>query len=230
MNRRTFSLTASALAAAPLAACGDKKRADPPPLPPVPEFSAERLHTGLEALRLAYEAKGFNVSETLQPGLSDDEFNNRCSSWLAAPLPKEMLALYAWRGGQQISKAPKDFPFSFRDCAFSTPDEAKAEYIRMMSTYGANPGDSELLRNCFPFAAFNGGWLVMPCGNQSLEPRLQRPIISVMQGVAVHYHSIERMVATVTDCVSHPKHDGHGLPSDIELDLWRRHNPGIFQR
>jgi len=229
MNRRSFSLTAGAFATAPLmslTACGDKKLA----LPPAPDFSAERLHAGLEALRLAYEAKGLNVTETLQPGLSADALRERCSGWFPAPLPEELLALYAWRGGQTETKDAKDFAFSFRDCAFSTPDDAKAEYISIMNSYGAHPRDTELLRNCFPFAAFNGGWLVMPCAGQSLQPALKRPIISILQGVDVHYHSIERTVTTATDWVRHPKHDGHGLPTDIELDIWQRHNPGIFQR
>ena len=232
-KRRSLAIAGGLVAASPLLGilgCDDKKTTSVQrPLPALPDFDAARLQAKLEELRLSYEAKGFNVSEALQPGLSAEETTARCS-WFPEPLPKEIIALYRWRGGQLESREKKDFPFAFRDCAFVTPADAKLEYESMMKTYGANPADAPLLRISFPFAAFNGGWLVMPCAAQTLEPRLPRPVISVMQGVDVHYYSIETMVATAVDWVRHPKYDGYGLPSDIELEIWQRHNPGIFQR
>ena len=230
MERRSITFAGGLLAASSalgILGCKDRRQAAQLPLPSLPEFDAARLHARLEELRLAYEARGFNVSETLQPGLSAEEVTAQCS-WFPAPIPKEILALYAWRGGQRESRDKKDFPFSFRDCAFATPADAKLEYESMMSTYGVNPADAPLLRISFPFAAYNGGWLVMPCAAQSFEPRLQRPIISVMQGIGVHYYTLETMLATAIDWVRHPKFDGYGLPSEIELEIWRRHNPGIF--
>jgi hypothetical protein len=230
MKRRTLSLAGGFAAALPILGvlgCDDRKRVMQRTLPAIPDFSAARLQARLEELRQSYETKGFNVSETLQPGLSADETSAQCS-WFPESIPQEIIALYGWRGGQVESSAKKDFPFWFRDCAFLTPTAAKLEYKSMMSTYGANPTDTPLLRICFPFAAYNGGWLVIPCAAQSLEPRLQRPVISIMQGVDVHYYSIEIMLATVLEWVRHPKYDGYGLPSDVELEIWRHHNPGIF--
>jgi hypothetical protein len=231
MKRRALTLATGLAAAASLLGlpgCNNRKEKMQQPLPPLPEFDAARLQARLEDLRLAYEARGFNVSDTLQPALPADEVRRQCS-WFPAPLPPELIALYGWRGGQRESHEEQDFPFWFRDCAFITPADAKAEYDSLMATYGANPADAPLLRICFPFAAFNGGWLVMPCAAQSLEPRLPHPIISVMQGVDVHYYSIETMVATAIDWVRHPKFDGYGLPSAVEMDIWQRHNPGLFQ-
>lgn len=230
MKRRSLTMAGGLLAttsALGILGCNDRRHAVKSPLPALPEFDAARLQAKLEELRLAYEARGFNVSETLQPALSADEVTVQCG-WFPAPIPKEILALYGWRGGQLETREKKDFPFSFRDCAFVTPADARHEYESMMQTYGANPADAPLLRISFPFAAYNGGWLVMPCATQSLEPRLQRPIISVMQGVSVHYYSVETLLATVIDWVRHPKFDGYGLPSSIELEIWQRHNPGIF--
>lgn len=232
-KRRSLAIAGGLVATSPLLGllgCNDKKAASAPrPLPATPAFDTARLQAKLEELRLSFEARGFNVSETLQPGLSPDEAAAQCS-WFPEPLPKEIIALYGWRGGQLESRDKKDFPFSFRDCSFVTPADAKREYESMMKTYGANPADAPLLRISFPFAAFNGGWLVMPCAAQTLEPRLPRPIISVMQGIDVHYYSVETMVATAVDWVRHPKFNGYGLPSDAELEIWQRHNPGIFQR
>lgn len=232
MKRRSFSLAIGMIATSPILGslgCDSREHKGKIPLPALPEFDANRLQAKLEELRLAYEKKGFNVSETLQPGLSAQETMTQCS-WFPVKLPQEIIALYAWRGGQQESREEKDFPFMFRDCAFLTPTDAKHEYESMMQTYGTNPADAPLLRTSFPFAAYNGGWLVLPCAGQSLELNLQRPIISIMQGIDVHYYSIETMLATAIEWVLHPKFDGYSLPSDIELEIWQRHNPGIFQR
>jgi hypothetical protein len=199
----------------------------PQPLPELPKFSSKRLHAKLEALRQAYEAKGFNVTDTLQPALSAQELQAQCS-WFPAPLPEEIISLYAWRGGQIESGSDDDFAFAFEGRTFLTLEDAKLEYDSMMSTYGAEPSDAPLLRTCFPFAAYNGGWLVMPCADQSLEPRLERPIISVMQGISIHYYSLELMVVTALDEVLHPQYDGYnGLPEAISMEIWDRHNPGI---
>ena len=230
MKRRALTFAAGLAAASSLlglTACDRRKEKVQQALPTLPEFDAARLHARLEDLRLAYEARGFNVSDTLQPPLPADEVRRQCS-WFPTPLPPELIALYGWRGGQRESREKKDFPFNFRDFAFVTPADARVEYDSLRKSYGVNPADAPLLRICFPFAAFNGGWLVMPCATQSLEPRLPRPIISVMQGVDVHYYTIETMAATAIDWVRHPKFDGYSLPSAIELEIWQRHNPGIF--
>jgi hypothetical protein len=142
MKRRSLTMAGGLLAttsALGILGCNDRRHAVKSPLPALPEFDAARLQAKLEELRLAYEARGFNVSETLQPALSADEVTAQCG-WFPAPIPKEILALYGWRGGQLETREKKDFPFSFRDCAFVTPADARHEYESMMQTYGANPG------------------------------------------------------------------------------------------
>lgn len=196
-------------------------------LPPIAPFSSQRLHDKLEALRRAFEEKGMTVSDTLLPGLSEPEIRSACD-WFPASLPEELIALYAWRNGQQESAARNAFPFWFRDCAFIPLATAKTEYASMMSTYGAHPSDAPLLKNSFPFAAFNGGWLLLPCAPQALEPRLARPIIFVMQDISIHFYSIELMVDTQTEWVSHPSYHAPGLSEADEMQIWRRHNPGIY--
>lgn len=230
MKRRTLLSSLTILPATSLlglTGCGDKRSARLQSLPAIASFSRERLHARLEELRLAYETKGFHVTDSLLPGLSEQEVRAQCS-WFPAPLPEELIALYGWHNGQRQPVGENESPFWFRDCIFSTLADAKAEYASMMSGYGVNPADGPLVRIAFPFAAYEGGWLVMPCAEQTVEPRLPRPIINVMEGIAVHYYSIELMVETAIEWVSHPAYDGHGLPQDEEMRIWRKHNPGIF--
>ena len=103
----------------------------------------------------------------------------------------------------------------------------------MMASYGTFPDFYELLASSFPFAAFNGGWLVLPCKRQTLDKRLQRPVISVFQGIDVYFYSLQLMVDTCVDWVSHPLYDpkeAAGFPEALEMEIWRRHNPGIFEQ
>ncbi len=55
-------------------------------------------------------------------------------------------------------------------------------------------------------------------------------MISVMEGITVFFYSIEHMLDTCIGWVTHPTYDADGgsLPEDIELEVWRKHNPGIF--
>lgn len=197
----------------------------------LPPFSSDRLHQLLEELRLAFEAKGLNVSRTLLPSLKDHELREKCD-WFPGKIVPELSALYSWRGGQEPGPwdlADTDFPFWFRDYAFSSLAVAKEEYQSMMASYGQIPEFHEQLKTCFPFAAFNGGWLVIPTMQHGFDKELTRPIVSVMEGIDVFFYSIEKMVETCIDWVSHPAYVGDGtLPEDVEHEIWRKHNPGIF--
>lgn len=197
----------------------------------LPPFSPDRLHQQLEQLRLAFEAKGLNVSRTLLPPLQDHELREK-SEWFPGQIVPELIALYSWRGGQEPGPwdlADTDFPFWFRDYAFSSLAIAKEEYQSMMASYGQIPEFHEQLKTSFPFAAFNGGWLVIPTIPYSFDKELAHPIVSVMEGIDVFFYSIEKMVETCIDWVSHPSYVGDGtLPEAVELEIWRKHNPGIF--
>lgn len=197
----------------------------------LPPFSSDRLHQLLEELRLKFEAKGLNVSGTLLPPLEDHEIREKCD-WFPGEIVPELIALYSWRGGQEPGPwdlADTDHPFWFRDYAFSSIAIAQQEYRSMMASYGQIPEFHDQLETCFPFAAFNGGWLVIPTMPHNFDEKLSRPIVSVMEGVDVFFYSIEKMVETCIDWVSHVAYTGDGtLPGDVELEIWRKHNPGIF--
>jgi len=197
----------------------------------VPPFSPDRLHRLLEDLRLAFEAKSLNVSDTLLPPVNESELRERCD-WFPGEVVPELVALYSWRGGQEPGPwdlADIDDPFWFRDYAFSSLAIAEREYQSMMESYGQIPEFHDMLKTCFPFAAFNGGWLVMPTTSHDFGRGLLRPIVSVIQGIDVFFYSTEKMVETCIDWVSHPAYTADdALPDNVEHDIWRKHNPGIF--
>ena len=197
----------------------------------VPPFSADQLHQLLEKLRSAFEAKSLNVSDTLLPPLNEQELRERCQ-WFPGEIVPELIALYSWRGGQEPGPwglDETDHPFWFRDCAFSSLAIAQNEYRSMMASYGQIPEFHKTLETCFPFAAFNGGWLVLPTTPHEFDKSLMRPVVSVMQGMDVYFYSMEKMVETCVDWVSHPSYEGDGtLPENVEHEIWRKHNPGIF--
>ena len=233
MDRRTFSAgSISLLLSSALGSCDRSLDSTQPQVAPQP-FSRPQFLEQLESLRKAFETKGLRVTPSLLPPVDESTLRQRCA-WFPAELPEELVALYVWHEGQSVEAWHGDgYPFWFRDCAFSSLQTAESEYRSMMETYGANPTDHDLLRNSFPFAAFNGGWLVLPCKEQKLDSRLTRPVISVMQGIDVWFYSMELMIETCIDWVSHPAygHSGNSsIPENEELAIWRKHNPGIFMR
>ena len=231
MKRRDFNhglLSMLAAASWPLGGCDRRSEPSAPPIRR-PSFSSERFQSQLEAMRQAFEAKGLRVSDTLLPPVDAETLARECA-WFPAPLPKELTALYGWRGGQAEDAWSTEYPFWFRDDAFCSLRNAEREYLSMMSGYAGAPAISGLtLTDCFPFAAFNGGWLVLPCSPQTLDSRLARPVVSVMEGAEIFFYSMQTMVDTCLEWISHPLFSADGsLPPAIELAIWRRHNPGIF--
>ena len=195
----------------------------------VPEFSAARLHEKLERLTAAFEAKGIHVSKSLLPPLPENEVRARCH-WFPRELSEEIIALYGWSGGQEKDAWEEEYPFWFRDNSFSSLTRAETEYRSMMESYGSNPADHDLLKYCFPFASFNGSWFVLPTKGHPLDNRLPKPVISVLEGVDIYFYSIESMIDTCIEWVGHPSYaEDYTLLHSIELEIWRKYNPGIFE-
>lgn len=212
-----------------LEGCG--KTADEASAPPavIPPFSELSLHRKLDAMREAFGRTHPKTTAGLQPGLTDAQIRDR-TTWFKPGLPPEVAALYRWRNGYRDTPADRTPPFWFRDYVFSSLEEAEKSYASMLSTYGAEPANRGLLESCFPFASLGGGWLVVSSTPRPMTPSLERPIISVFQGITVFFHSMEAMVDTCIAWISHPRNDGFGLPAEIEMQIWRQFNPGIFER
>ena len=185
----------------------------------------------LDALLQEYELKGYAMSASLQPGLSPIEIQDICS-WFPVKLPELLIEMYEWRNGQAQGPWEEKYPFWFRDVAFSSLNTAEFEYNSLMDSYGAlnNPErDGIDLSTCFPFAALDGGWYVLPCAGQNLDKKSSQPVISVLEGIEIYFHSINSMLDTCIDWVKHTDYSiSDHLEREIELEIWRKHNPGIF--
>ena len=193
----------------------------------LPPFSKINLHKNLDRLLNAFESKGMKVSQSLLPSIPESELRERCS-WFPGQLTEEIIALYEWRGGQEEVREP-DSPFWFRDNSFCSVERAEFEYKSMMDSYGSYSPDHDMLKHAFPIASFDGACYVIPTKEHNLKSVLKRPVISVYEDIDIYYYSMEKMMETCVEWVEHNQYTSKGLyPRNIELAIWRKHNPGIF--
>jgi hypothetical protein len=161
----------------------------------LPAFSEETFHKKLDALRVAFDSRSPRTTQHLQPGLAEHEIRAK-TAWFPGALPQEIMSLYRWRNGFAEPDGFDGPPFWFRDYVFTPLERVEKNYRSMVETYGAIAPTADLVANSFPFASLGGGWLVLPAKAQSLQPKLQRPVISVFQGISVFFYSVEKMAET----------------------------------
>ncbi|MEO0423010.1 MAG: hypothetical protein AAF184_11775 [Pseudomonadota bacterium] len=185
------------------------------------------LAAKLGRLSQAFDSKGHKAPDSLLPGLAGDALDAQLG-WFPSTLPQELRELYAWRAGQASDPWDAEFPFWFRDRGFSSIEIAKDEYSSMMESYGVENDPTRDLVNlsdCFPFAAFNGAWYVVPCKGHGFDISVPYPVISVFQDISPHFDSINAMLDTCIAWVEHPdwKSDS-GLDREQERRIWSRFN------
>lgn len=183
-----------------------------------------------EQLADAFETKGVPIRQTLRPGASRDHVIGVAAA-LGIELPEEVVDLYEWHNGVLDTVADGD-SLVFRDNTFISVDAASAEYASIQKYYGVHSSiesDRVDLKACFPIARFEGSWYVVACGGHLHGQAMQHPVISVFQGVDLFFYSVENMLRTCISWVSHPAWAQHaGVPQDVEMELWRKHNADIF--
>jgi hypothetical protein len=184
-----------------------------------------------EQLADAFEARGVRVRENLQPGLSHDAIMEIVAP-LRLPLPDDVVELYQWRNGHVDDHDPQWRHIRFRDNAFISLQRAVREYASIAGSYGADStlhADRVDLSACIPISAFDGSWDVVACGAHLFGRRIDHPVVRVFQGIDMHFHSLPSMLQTCIAWVSSPGWSPlDGLPADEEMEIWTRHNPGIF--
>lgn len=200
---------------------------------PLPEFSSARLHGLLDELLSVYEAKGQPVSQTLLPPLTEAEIRAQCT-WFPGEINAEIISLYTWRGGSSVETWDAEFPFWFRDNVFCSLETAALQYSQMMECYSNFPGCKEMIKYAFPIAEFNGGRYVIPTRGHPFHESLHAPIVSVCDGVDVYYYSLEKMVETCIDWAQQKgtkiKEDFFILDQALEMKIWLKHNPNLFDQ
>ncbi len=119
----------------------------------------------------------------------------------------------------------------FRDHQFLSFEQAKEEY-QTICTYDV---DAQIdygvdLSKCFPFAGFEGSVYVLPAESQTLKPELERPVISVFEGVEVYFRDLPTMIETCIAWYVEGVYqvDDYSVAQKRELEIWKRLNPGIF--
>jgi hypothetical protein len=188
----------------------------------------------LDALRDEFRTRGLEVDRHLRPGLSRDAVVERTRE-LGLSVPDEIVELYGWHDGQSDEAEFAPDAFQFRDNAFISLERAIVERGQILEFYGGYDTDEYVplgfdLEQCFPFATYMGSWHVVVCGPHTLASAHPHPVVNVYQGIVVFFHSIELMLRTCIDWVRHPRWspESHlGLADDVELEIWRRHNPGL---
>ncbi len=199
-----------------LAGCGSCKGQSAGGQPQGFRSTVEDLPAKLERLRLVFEKAGHPIDNYLQPGLSREEIDARTRE-LPFRLPEELYALYMWRNGTKQDTTL----FLFRDQFFSSLEEGMAN-LKALPFFG--------VPKAFPFAAFEGSFYVLPIEPHSADPRYERPVVSVFEGVDVYFLSLSRMLDTVIDWFEQDvrKPVGGVVQAEREMAVWRQHNPGVF--
>ena len=193
----------------------------------------ESIQPLLEDLRAAYISRGVDVDSHLQPGV-DPRHVADLTGGLGFAVPDEIVALYSWHDGQDDGAEYDTESFNFRDEAFISIERGLALRGEMLETYGGSVEDMVPLgfdlEQTFPFATYEGAYYVIVCGPHELASPFLHPIVGVFEGIDMYFHSFDLMLRTCIDWVRHPNWaKSVGLPDHVEKEIWRRHNPGIFE-
>jgi hypothetical protein len=187
-----------------------------------------------EQLADAHEAKGIAVRSTLQPGLDRNYIRTEAAA-LGFDLPEEIVELYQWRNGHGFVEPWQEGPaIFFRDAAFLSFEAALAEYREVQAYSEAVNStlqeDKVDLKKCLPISQREANWHVVSCGKHLYGPDKKSPVVSVYHGVELYFYSVESMLRTCIDWVSHPDWNEFDLlMPDIEMDISRKHNPGFVR-
>ncbi len=184
------------------------------------------LTESLEALTTVIRTKGFPIDTFLQPRLSLRDIHARTSD-LPFHLPEQLVELYQWHDGTL-----PDCPLAlFRDEQFLPLEDALLEYATAFAPAAADDVDWGVdLRECFPFAGFEGSYYVLPAGSQTLVPQFPRPVICVFEGIDAYFLSLTRMVETFTACFETGVYSVSAgvVDEQGEREIWAAYNPGLI--
>ena len=181
----------------------------------------------LNTLISIIQDKGFPINDYLQPGLSREAIATQ-TRHLPFDFPQELYALYQWRNGTNL-----DCQFSLlRDQFFLPLEEALKSYDEIVHYYVEELEELNIdweidLRHCFPFAGFEGSYYVVVCYPPETK---ESQIFSVFEGVEKYFNSFSTMLFT---CIAWCQQGvikpyGIKLSPELELEIWRQHNPGLF--
>lgn len=184
----------------------------------------------LERFVDALEGHGIALRSNLAPGATDAELDALAERY-NVELPADFRSLYQWQNGHRDQSALEVLRFG--GGAFIGLGEFEGNvritidiYREEMQAEGPS-GDPVDLATVLPIADSGDGALVVPGVGLSLTPLSPCPVVRVMQGIDVHFLSIETMIDTCIDWVEQADWNPFANTPN-ELEIWRRHNPGLF--
>jgi len=161
------------------------------------------------------------VHDGVEPVLGGDHnvtFCLKCGNHLAEAraVRPELYRVYEWHDGSP------EGPLIFRDHRLS-PLEEGIRNIALLRRYEEPPA--------FPFADFEGSFLLVPIAGYGAHASLERPVIHLHESRDVYFYSVPLMLDTAIDWIREGvlAPGGEHVPDERkELEIWRRHNPGVF--
>lgn len=184
----------------------------------------------LERLVDAFEAHGVAVRANLAPGATPGELD-ALAEQCGFDLPDDFRALYQWHNGH-LEHESVDV-LKFRDNTFCEIGNPSAQqtldiYSEVSEENRVNTDDDPIdLKACLPVAEFNGSVLAVPGKGLGRLPLSANPVVSVFEGINVHYLNIESMVDTCIEWVEQPDWDRFSTAPN-EKAIWLAHNPGVL--
>lgn len=160
----------------------------------------------------------------LLPGLTSAQIARKTQD-LPFELPEEIYQLYQWRNGLSEGRNP----FLFGDHCLSNLDETLETYHMLWEAYSDLVEDYNHIidwQKCFPFADFEGSYLLLVCGDHMFKDRYPNPIICMFEGIDIYFVSFDKMLDTCIEW-SQQLFDKYGTPNN-RLEIWKKHNPGVF--
>lgn len=184
-----------------------------------------------DALCAAYARRGVPVADNLNPGLRRENIIARLNALGLQP-PEDLIALYEWRNGARHEYDDEGRLLLFRDNIFISLDRGIEEFQESLALYREESSlelDDVDLTQCFPISWFDGSYDTVACGAHRYPQASAHPVIRVFEDISLYFHSIPAMLETCIDWVNAPEWAPfEGLPDEVEMAIWRRHNPGIF--
>ena len=183
-----------------------------------------------ERLADVYALQGVPVRENLRPGVTRETVLRTLAPH-GLQVPDALVDLYTWRNGHLRQGDDERHRYIwFRDDIFMPLEQILEAHEHIQLAYAVEEAllEDVDLKAIIPISENNGAWDAIVCGRHSYGAHRVNPVIHIHQGVDVYYDSIETMLRTNIDWVASPHWDSSSaLPTDVEQEIWRRHNPGL---
>lgn len=165
--------------------------------------------------------------DNLRRGLTRREIEQKIAC-LPFEFPQELYELYQWRNGIEQPSTDLLSPFLFRDHYLSNLDDAIENYLAIQTSFNTEE-DRKIAdwSKSFPFAYFEGSYLLIILGKHFLEKKYKYPIINIFEGVELWFCSFDSMLDTCIEW-NQQTFEKYDTPKD-EINIWQKHNPGIFK-